>query len=177
MSGRRSACSVPLDDSVSRSWRFAAPTITRIHFAGAIPSVDRGSHARTQAVVRAVAQLRRGGLIIIAGDGVDTTDTLPTPCLGRAVRMARGPFALARICGAPLVPLLARCDHQGVIRITVGEPLDGHGSGRELETALAVAAGRWLETYLLTRPSQLRRCSLQWLLDFPPIQQRVPTGN
>ena len=146
--------------AIRRTEEYQAPSVH-------VASVDRGSHSRTKAASHAVARLRRGGLVVIAGDGTDTSETFVTPCLGRCVRMARGPFALARICGVPLVPLLASCDRDGLVRVTVGEPLNGEGSGRERESALAVAAGRWLEAYLLTSPSQLRRCSLRWLLDAP----------
>lgn len=136
-----------------------------------LTSTERGPAARARAVFRAVARLRKGGLIIIAGDGVDTAETLAAPCLGRAAPMARGPFALARITGAPLVPLLARWDDDGWIRVTVGDALPGRGSGRALESSLAIAAGKWLEDYLLASPRQLRRCSLGWLLTSPPLEQ------
>lgn len=135
-----------------------------------LAAVDDGSSGRAKAVLRAVKRLRKGGLVIIAGDGVDTAEMLPAPCLGRVAPMPRGPFAIARLSGAPVVPLVARWDDDGWARITVGEQLRGEGSGRMLESSLALAAGRWLESYLLSSPRQLRRCSLRWLLDSPRLE-------
>lgn len=106
----------------------------------------------------------------MAVDVGGTSQTAPVPCFGRARAMARGPFALARLTGAPLIPLAAQLDGDRVVRVPAGPPLAGNGAGDALETSLAAAAAAWLEDTIRRSPGQLRRCVLQWLLDAPPIR-------
>ena len=71
------------------------------------------------------------------------------PLLGRRLRLARGPFALARIAGVPIVPLVARWQGNGVA-IVKGEPIVA--SEDDGETAAALAG--WLEDYLRAFPGE-----------------------
>lgn len=123
---------------------------------------------------RARERLRDGGAVLLAVDARDVSATVPVPCFGRARTMARGPFALARITGAPIVPLAARLDGDRVVRIAIGPEVAGEGEGDALETSLAAGAAAWLEAFVRDSPGQLRRCVLAWLLEAPLIAAPEP---
>jgi hypothetical protein len=82
------------------------------------------------------------------------------PFLSRSIQLARGPFALARIAGAPVRPLVARWRGGGV-EVEAGEALAAPASEEE---ALAGEAARWLERYLLESPAELGLGLLRSLL-------------
>jgi hypothetical protein len=137
-----------------------------------VAAVQGGPGARRAAFRQAIARLRGGGSVLLPLDAGDAGQTEPVACFGRARPMTRGPFALARITGAPVVPLAARLDADRMVRVAVGSPLAGIGETgdvRAFEAALAAGAAAWLEAFLRASPAQLRRCSLQWLLEAPPI--------
>jgi hypothetical protein len=127
--------------------------------------VDGGAQRGSAAFRASLAQLRGGGVVLLAADAPDTSETAAVPCFGRRRPMARGAFALARATGVPLVPLAARMDRAGVIGVAVGAPLTRVGEGDGLETALASAAAAWLEACVRESPGQLRRCVLAWLTE------------
>jgi hypothetical protein len=118
-----------------------------------------GNEQRRAAVFqRALAFLADGGFVALALDVVPGTG-LTAPCLGRALPLARGPFALARLAGVPLVPFVARW-RRGGIEPALGAPLAAPtigpaGDNLAWEGALAAAAGRWLEGYLEAAPAEL----------------------
>jgi lauroyl/myristoyl acyltransferase len=103
---------------------------------------------------RAVQALRSGGFVYTALDGYgdDGYDaaTLEVPMLGGTVSLARGGFALARITGAPLVPMVARWRGTRV-EITSGDPIE---PGRT-EVATAAATASWIEGYLREYPGEI----------------------
>jgi hypothetical protein len=98
---------------------------------------------------RALAHLRQGNLVALAADVVPGA-SIDVPFLGHTLRLARGPFALARLTGAPLVPLIARREGH-TIEAIAGDPIPAGDD----ETALAMALGAWLERYLTARPEDL----------------------
>jgi hypothetical protein len=124
-----------------------------------------GPDARAAVFRQALARVRDGGHVIMAADGLEAGLTPPVRCLDRWVPMARGPFALARLTGAPLIPVVAQWTDDGRIRIVVGDRLAGAAAGAAFETAQAAAAADWLDVYLRLSPAQLWLCSLRWLLD------------
>ncbi len=97
---------------------------------------------------RALAHLEGGGFVVLALDG-SPGPGLRVPCLGRTLELARGPFALARLTGAPLVPLVARW-RKSAVEAQVGAALGGME-----EEALAASAARWLEGYLKAAPEEI----------------------
>jgi hypothetical protein len=97
---------------------------------------------------RALLRLRAGGLVVLAAD-VAPGASIQVPFLGRTLPLARGPFALARMSGAPIVPLIARRDGRA-IRVLAGDPIAGSD-----ETSLALALGAWLERYVTAHPEDL----------------------
>ncbi len=136
-----------------------------------VAAVDDGA-ARRAAFRQALARLRAGGSVLIPLDAPDAAQTAPVPCFGRARPMARGAFAMSRLTGAPVVPLVTRLDADRMVRVAIGSPLAGTrdtGDADAFETALAAGAAAWLEAYVRASPAQLRRCSLQWLLEAPRI--------
>jgi hypothetical protein len=132
-------------------------------------TVDGGARDRSAAFRQALARLHAGGVVVVVADATDVGETAPVPCLGRARTMARGPFALARRTGAPLLPVAARMLAAGRIEVALGAPLIGAGERDALETSLAAAAAAWLEAFVGESPGQLRRCVLAWLADAPRL--------
>jgi hypothetical protein len=118
---------------------------------------------------RLLSHLQDGGFVVLALDVVPGIG-LRVPCLGRTIELARGPFALARLTGAPIVPLVARW-RRGGVEVVTGAPLtvDPTVDPSVRENALAAAAGRWLERYLQEMPAELGLGLLRTLLSSPPI--------
>lgn len=132
--------------------------------------VAPGGDAQSRAAVfsRLLRHLERDGFAALALD-VASGPALGVPCLGRTLPLARGPFALARLAGTPLVPLVASWRHGG-IDVVLGEalapdlPPGSAGDPYAWENALAAAAARWLERYLLEAPADLGLSLLRTLL-------------
>jgi hypothetical protein len=137
-------------------------------------STEGDDQRRAAVFHRALLHLESGGFLVLAVDVVPGPG-LRVPCLGRVLEMARGPFALARLTGAPIRPLVARW-RRGGVEIEAGEAWRGEtggawrgdvavedpGAGQE--SVLAAAAGRWLESYLLESPEELGLGLLRALL-------------
>jgi hypothetical protein len=111
---------------------------------------------RALAFHRALQRLRDGDFVVMALDPEHAL-RLPVPCLGRTFQLARGPFALARLAGVPIVPLIPRWRGTEV-ELAIGQPLTPAPNATtvdDYERSLAEAAGRWLEQYLLEHPEEL----------------------
>jgi hypothetical protein len=142
-----------------------------------VAPTDGGQDERSSAFRQALARLREGGVVLLAVDASDVAQTAPVPCFGRARSMARGPFALARLTGAPVLPIAAALDGDRVVRVAIGSRLTGDGEGDALEASLAAGAAAWLEGFLRRSPGQLRRCVLAWLLEAPPLSTSGTTSR
>ena len=126
-------------------------------------STAGNDETRSAAFHRALAHLHRGGFVALAPD-LSPGPSLAAPCLGRRLPLARGPFALARLAAAPLLPLVARWRH-GHLETLLGPPLAAAGTrALATESALAAAAATWLERYLLAAPTELSLGLLRNLL-------------
>jgi lauroyl/myristoyl acyltransferase len=103
---------------------------------------------------------------------------LETECLGRPLALARGPFALARMTGAPITPLAIRWTRRGTA-VVIDIPLqserlsDASTDPTCFELGLARAASRWLEAYLHQTPSELTLGLIRELL----YQPDNPSGD
>lgn len=158
--------------------RIPALMIRQSPFYDPVPPVELAftthvPEARAATMWRAMTRLRERGVVLMAADGTDASTTAEVTCLGRAVRFARGPFTLARMTGADLVPLVPRWDSDGRIVADVGKPLlFDRGAGINeitVETAAARAAAVWLESYLLAAPAQLWVDTLQRFRQAPRL--------
>lgn len=128
-----------------------------------LATTEGDDQSRAAVFHRALTCLRRGGFVALALD-VAPGPVLRVPCLGRALELPRGPFALARLAGAPIVPVAARW-RGSKVEVAAGEPLVPLGKQAsvegerpeqdgERETALAAAAASWLERYLNAAPAE-----------------------
>jgi hypothetical protein len=129
-----------------------------------IASTEGDGQRRAAVLQRALVHLDQGGFVVVALDAVPGPG-LRVPCLGRAIELARGPFAMARLTGAPLAPLVARW-RGGEVEVEAGEPLaaPAEPEPEAWEKALAAAAGHWLERYLLGSPAEVGLGLLRALL-------------
>jgi hypothetical protein len=135
-----------------------------------------GEAGRASALKRAVETLRAGGFVMTVVDGSGDS-TVESVLFSRRVQLPRGTFAMARIAGAPILPVAARWRGRG-IEIETGAQIQ---PGAEAEMADALM--RWLERYLSAHPDQalvpiinlLRRAPLvDGVLAEHRAQERVP---
>lgn len=156
--------------TVVRSLRGEPFVVTREQFLGrrGITMLHEGDDERQRArtLNRTVAALRSDGVVLVMLDGLrvddETVPSIEVPMLGRRLPLARGPFALARLSRAPVVPMAARWSGSAMA-MTVGDPIAPDLG----EAEMAAAAGAWLERYLLERPGDIS----VFLLDLlrPPL--------
>lgn len=113
---------------------------------------DEWERART--FQRALGALRADAFVFVNLDGQHPDEfdvsTIEVPVLGRTLPLARGAFALARISGTPIMPLVARW-RGTAIEVIAGEPVPAGQS--EPEMARAVAAG--IDRYLTEHPGEI----------------------
>jgi hypothetical protein len=118
---------------------------------------------------RALDHLRGSAPVVMVPDNAAGA-TIRVACLGRPVDFARGPFALARLSGAPVVPLCWRWDRPGV-RMTLarGEMLAPESapglSAGECERRLAAGAADWFTRHFTANPDDLSVDFVNFLLD------------
>ena len=132
----------------------------------AITVADAGNDewGRARVFQRAVATLGSGGSVVLAIDG-DESSTLDVPWLGGTIALARGPFALARMTAAPIVPIAARWRGSSA-EVTLGDPIPPNAN----EGVTAAATGAWLERYLRRFPGEISSLTLEL---FRPPQPRL----
>ncbi len=107
-----------------------------------------GDWGRVVGSGRALQTLRGGGCVIVAVDGYGSRK-VQAPLLGRNVPLAAGAFSLSRMTGAPLLPVVARWQDDGIDVVTGGR------IAADEEAKMAAALTRWLESYVLERPAEL----------------------
>lgn len=81
--------------------------------------------ARARALKHAVDTVRAGGVVAAVVDGPGGASCDPVVCLGRQIVLRLGSFVIARVTGAPVVPVVARWTAAGQIAAWVGSPLAG----------------------------------------------------
>ncbi len=107
---------------------------------------------RVAAFSHCARTVRAGGFALVTADGLGGARVMTT-LLGREVPLSAGPFALARLTAAPLLPVAARWRGRA-LHVAAGEPIP---VADPAEMASAVA--RWLEGYLREHPEEL---SVRW---------------
>ncbi|HEX2835827.1 MAG TPA: hypothetical protein VHW00_22655 [Thermoanaerobaculia bacterium] len=104
---------------------------------------------RARVFHRAIQFLQDGHFVFVPLDPEESA-RLAAPFRGRTLQLARGPFALARITGAPILPMIARWNGWSV-ELVLGEIIPASSD----EAQLAAAAAKWLEDYLDRHPSEI----------------------
>jgi hypothetical protein len=115
---------------------------------------------RALVVKRALEHLRAGGLVCTCLDHPLGNSIAPVPFLGRRLHLRRGVAALARLSGAPVLPVSQRWDALGrSITVTFHDPLPppaAAAAGRvAFEQAVLAGAARWVESYARAFPEEL----------------------
>jgi lauroyl/myristoyl acyltransferase len=103
---------------------------------------------RAAAFRRALETLRSGGFVFLAVDG-HGSNLVEVPLFGRKVGLARGAFALSRMSGAPILPVMARW-RGAAVEIVAGDaiyPADEHTT--------ATALARWMESRVRETPGEI----------------------
>jgi hypothetical protein len=113
----------------------------------------------------ALDTLRARGFVFSVADGVGESRVEVDVC-GRRLAFPRGTFTIARLAGAPLLPLAARW-RGPTIEVTSGDPI---APGDESQMAAALA--RWLEAYLMDHPGEARG-DLHRLLHTSPLSNHA----
>jgi hypothetical protein len=131
--------------------------------------------SRAGALKQAVDHLRAGGLVVATLDGPGGTSTGEVTCLGRRIVLRRGAFTLARITGAPLVPVVCAWTARGHIEMRIAEaidrPLTEGLTSTALEDDMAVRTARWLDAYLRAEPQEIWPSTLRHYLGAPRAHQ------
>lgn len=131
--------------------------------------------SRASALKRAIDHLRAGGLVVATLDGPGGTSTGEVRCLGRRIVLRRGPFSLARITGAPLVPVVCAWTRQSHIEVRIAAPIERPRSvdltSTELEDDMAVRTAGWLDAYLRAEPQEIWLSTLRHFLAAPRADQ------
>jgi hypothetical protein len=123
--------------------------------------------ARARVLKEAVDHVRAGGLVVTTLDGPGGTSSHEVDCLGRRIVFRRGPLALSRITGVPIVPAVCAWTADHGIDVRLHEPVHASVKG-EAELEMASALARWLEGYLRAEPHQLWPSTLRYFLSAPP---------
>jgi lauroyl/myristoyl acyltransferase len=122
---------------------------------------------------RAIQRLRAGGMVAIAADAdVTAQRRIPVRYLGRQIHVGRGPALMARISGAPVVPIVAAFLPTGLgISLQVGDPLPppvvSPLADAALEQAVAQSILSWFESFVRGSPGQMRVRQLNMLAQAP----------
>lgn len=137
----------------------------------ALATTNSDERQQAAALWRAVHWLRDMGVVAVAVDGGDGRRTAPVPCLGRGMVFGRGAFAMARLSGAAMLPLVGVWTPSGRIRMCAGDVMTFPGdlSAEEFEAASARAFAAWYEGVILSHPSQVRVETIRRFLTAPPI--------
>ncbi len=127
--------------------RLARRSLAYLEMLGEGRSIARAVDASGEgAFPLAASRLQAGELVAVAFDMVGI---LPTPFLGRTVRLTNGPVRLARSTGALILPAVLR-RHGMVPILEFGEPIDP--SRFADETTLQAALARQMEVWALELP-------------------------
>jgi lauroyl/myristoyl acyltransferase len=124
-----------------------------------IPS--RGARNAALALKLSLDRLRKGGVVTMAADGDDGHVSAKAPFLGRSVPVTSGMAALARITGAPIIPVLTSWGEQDWtvdFRIfdAVATPQVGSRDRGDWELEAMTGVAQRFEQIVRATPGQLR---------------------
>jgi len=102
-----------------------------------------------------VRRLQENRIVCTSVFGLGGRRLVVVDFLGRRRRLAAGPFNLARLTGASLIPLFAFTDSEGALRVVLESPL--HVSPQRADESFERTMGEYLrlaETYITNWPEQ-----------------------
>ncbi len=120
--------------------------------------------------------LRRNEIVALQIDRLATSDTArEVDMFGSPVRLPSGPFELARLSGAPLVPVFAPRLGSRHYRIHLGRPwgLKRAASAEEIQRCIAGVAGE-MEEMVRCHPDQWFQFEPFWIADMQTQSQAAP---
>jgi lauroyl/myristoyl acyltransferase len=97
--------------------------------------------------------LQQNRVLCLSGEGRIGQKAVEVSFLGRQRRFVTGPMSLAKLAGAPVLPLFCWRDIDDRVHVTIEPPIDLHGSARSTEAG-AAAYARLLEMYVRRFPSE-----------------------
>jgi hypothetical protein len=128
----------------------------------------RHAEGRARGLKEAVDALRRGGVVLAVLDGPGGTSTEPVPCLGRQIVFRRGPLVLARLTGAPIVPVVSSWTPDHHIELRLGATLAAASRDQTtFEPDAAAVLARWFEDHIRAHPEDLWPFTIRNLLAAP----------
>lgn len=130
----------------------------------AVLSATGSEGQRVAAATEAARIVRSGGFALLLVDGVGNA-RVPITLFGHETSLAAGAFALARLAGAPVLPIAVRW--QGMhVRFECGDLIPSAAA----ET-MAASVAAWLEGYLYRNPGEFTR-AIATLLRPDPVTGR-----
>lgn len=127
--------------------------------------------SRAAALKRAVDALRAGEVVVGTLDGPGGASTREVTCLGRRIVLRRGAFTLARITGAPVVPVVCAWTPRQHIEMRVAPPIARPDrqdlNGTEFEDDMAMRTAAWIDAYLRAHPQEIWPSTLRYYLAAP----------
>jgi lauroyl/myristoyl acyltransferase len=122
-----------------------------------LPSTDSLAFTRVL-----LSRLQQNGILCASGDGRYGHKLIPLEFLGRSCLFAPGMASLAKLSGAPILPLFCLRERNGAYRLRIEPPLEvraGLGREREIEDLLRCYAAL-LEERIRLHPEQYRNWHL-----------------
>lgn len=151
-------------DFLALRHRVRGPACAGVH----ILPTGGGPWEATVALKQAITRLAGGGLVVMAGDGLQGESGTDVELLGRQVAFQRGLAVLAHHAGVPVFPVTARWQG-GRVEVRLHEPLPVATTDQD---ELLRQAARWLDGYLRATPEELRPDRVRLLLSAPLVDGR-----
>lgn len=139
---------------------------SRLREGSAMVRREASLEQRAEVAKRAVAHLRAGGRVLIAADGKVGDTGYPVAVLGRRPFIRPGPLVLARLSGAPVLPVTALWQSRH-LHVEVHKPLalPAIEDREEFQAQAAAAIGAWIDGHVRAHPAALTPNHVRWLLD------------
>ena len=132
------------------------------------PNTNRAIHLK-----KAVERLQRGELVAIAIDGDHGDIRTEAEFFGHRIQVARGAAVLARLTGAPLIPITVTWSEgwsmEFRVHDAIAKPENVPPNSGEFDLALTHGAIRFFDTFIRKAPEQLRLNKLAKLITLPRV--------
>jgi KDO2-lipid IV(A) lauroyltransferase len=141
----------------------AEGALLRLRQSGAVRVIRVGDDAG--AVIALRAALARNEILAIQGDRLNGEHEIPAVLFGEPLPLPAGPFLLAYLTRAPILPAFVLLDGWRRFRVEIGEPLQFPQTGNR-EADLKVAVG----SYAAILERMVRQHPDQWFNFYDPWQ-------